>query len=138
MSMTTYTPDANALVHKISVDFNKRSPHEKIYVVQYDDMLSIIALELYNNEELYTIPENANSDIRWVNPDLSIIKADVLGCDADRHIIYVEITRSMVLIPGETDPVIELTLADGRIHSGSFHVVIERNPIQDSDIELQK
>ena len=133
MGVTNYTP--SGISHRTSVDFSKRTVGQPVHIVQYDDTLPILAVSLYNNGQPYRIPESSEVRIRFGKPDKTFVYKSALGCDINRTIVYFEISQQMTVINGDYYPVIELK-DNGRIaNSSAIFVAIDRNPIQNGDIE---
>lgn len=129
-------PDANRIIHEIDVDFGDlRTLKEPIHVVQYDNRTPLIETHLFQNGEVYTIPEGASCNIRWRKPDNLFCYNPALGCNSERNTLYFEITSQMTLSYGDTFPIVEIELDNSIVGSSVIPVVIERNPIQQGDIE---
>lgn len=137
MSITTYAPDASRVVHKTSVDFIKRPVQEIIHLVQYDRSLPIIAVSLNQNGDEITLDESAIVMIRWGKKDHTYVYNTALGCDVAKHVVYFEVTDQMVLYEGLLNPTVEITVANKSANSASIPVLIERNPIQEDDVESE-
>lgn len=133
--MNTYTPDPTRVVHYTSVDLSKRHISDPIHVVQYDDKLPIIAVSIYNDGDLYIIPEDAVINIRYGKPDYTFVYNPALGISSDKTKVYFEVTYQMTVIPGEYQPVIEV---QSGLHTGgtsSIPVNVDKNPITNGMIE---
>lgn len=141
MAITTYTIPAEKIIHNTSVDFSSRfSIINPIHIVQYDNSLPIISVELKNNNKAYVLPSNIEVWIRWKKPDNTFVRKQALGCNSERNTIYFEITQQMVMQYGLFKPVVELIIpsdsSDPSVaSSGCFSVLVDRNPIQNGDIE---
>ena len=139
MGIDIYMPDSNKIVHETKVDFSYRSVQKPIHVVQYDKQLPIIAVTLYVSGKLYTLPANFDVNVKFSKRDKTFIYKPVLGCNADRTVVYFEIDEQMTFIYGLVSPILELSFVDGenvqRAGSSSIAIEIERNPIQETDIE---
>ena len=133
--MGTYTPDSSKVVHSTKVDFITRPMTNPIHLVQYDDTLPIIEVTLYSNGQLYTIPSTADVNVRFGKGDGTMVYNPVLGWDSNRHIVYIEVTQQMTAVKGTFNPVVEIIYDDGVVNSGYLNVIIDRNPIQEGDIE---
>lgn len=129
MEINTYIPDSNKIVHTTQVDFVRRNVNNPIYLVQYDTNIPIIKMDLFNNAEKYTIPENAIVNIRWPKRDGTYVYKRVLGCDPNRNSVYIDVDTNMSVIPGTIYPIIELIINNGIAGSQNFKVAIERNAI---------
>jgi lysophospholipase L1-like esterase len=135
MSVTLYTPDLSKIIHETKVDFRQRVIQPIIHIVQYDKSLPIIAVKLYNNGIAYALPENADVSVRWGKRDHTFVYNAVLGCNSDRTIVYFEITEQMTVFYGEHNPIIELRNGTSLAGSGYIQFYLDRNPIQDGDVE---
>lgn len=141
MAITTYTIPAEKIVHNTSVDFSSRfSIINPIHIVQYDNSLPIISVELKNDNKTYVLPTNIEVWIRWKKQDNTFVRKQALGCNSERNTVYFEITQQMVMQYGSFKPVVELIIpSDGSdpsvASSGYFSVLVDRNPIQNGDIE---
>lgn len=141
MAITTYTIPAEKIVHNTSVDFSSRfSIINPIHIVQYDNSLPIISVELKNDNKIYTLPTGIEVWIRWKKPDNTFVRKQALGCNSERNTVYFEIIQQMVMQYGLFKPVVELIIpsdsSDPSVaSSGCFSVLVDRNPIQNGDIE---
>ena len=141
MAITTYTIPAEKIIHNTSVDFSSRfSIINPIHIVQYDNSLPIISVELKNDNKTYVLPTNIEVWIRWKKPDNTFVRKQALGCNSERNTVYFEITQQMVMQDGSFKPVVELIIpsdgSDPSVASSSyFSVLVDRNPIQNGDIE---
>ena len=133
MAVTTYTP--TGISHTTSVDFSKRSISQPVHIVQYDRTLPILAVSLYNNGQLYFLPESMGVSIRFGKPDKTFVYNKALGCNEDRTIVYFEITQQMSLFYGEFYPVIELTDGESIANSSTIYIIVDKNPVQHDYIE---
>lgn len=134
--MTTYTPDANKVVHTASVDFmNRYAISKPVHLVQYDKTLPIIAVSLYKNQEVYTVPSSADVNVRYRRPDGKFAYNPVLGSNAARTIVYVEMTLPMTSKAGEAEFIIEVVLSTNVVGSSTLKAVIDENPVQEDAIE---
>ena len=135
MSVASYTPGPSKIVHESRVDFRQRVVQSMIHIVQYDKSLPIIAVELYSNGQKWALPSDANVKVRWGKRDHTYVYLDVLGCNADRTIVYFEIVEQMTVFYGEHNPVLEVLIGESVACSSYIPFYIDRNPIQRSDIE---
>lgn len=143
MSIGFYTIPDNKIVHYTQVDIS--SWHcivAPIHVVQYDNKIPIIAVKLRNNGASYIINSSSmEAWIRWKKPDGTFVRKQALGCNTTQNTLYFEITQQMVMCDGTVKPVVELVIpavSNGEPSvacSSSFSVVIDKNPIQNGDIE---
>ncbi|MCD8372959.1 MAG: hypothetical protein LUD27_06645 [Clostridia bacterium] len=133
--MTTYTPSSEKIVHETSVDFKKRPVVEPIHIVQYDNSLPIVAVTLYSDYELYSLPSSASANIKVKKPDGKFVYNEVLGCNSDRTVIYFEVTAAMTSFYGELHSVIEIVVNGGVAASANITLVVDKNPVQSDDVE---
>lgn len=133
--MIEYTIPANRILHSTKVDFSHRVVNKAIHVVQYDKQMPIIAVELNLSSASYTVPAGMEVRVRWSKPDNTFVYKDVLGSNADRTIVYFDVDEQMSFYSGSCDPIIELYISDTeKAGSSPIPIVIDKNPIQDSDI----
>ena len=136
MALKTYTPTTDKIVHTTSVDFNIRpSIFKPVHLVQYDNQLPIIAVALYNNGQPYAVPDGLDANIRLGKKDRKFVSNPALGCSTDRKTLYFEVTTQMVTDEGKTFPIVELVTTDKIAGSSPICVLVERNPVQEGDIE---
>lgn len=133
--MNTYTISSDAIVHTTSVDFMDRGIQVPVHLVQYDDRLPIIEVSLFKNRESYTLPSSAEANIRFGKKDGTFVINPVLGKSSDGKKVYVEVTLQMVTNYGCFEPIIELVVNSKIAGSGYFNVIVDRNPVQQTDVE---
>lgn len=125
----------DAIIQETTADFLKQTDYKALRIVQYDNNLRIIAVSLFKNGVPYSIPNDAVMYIRWGKKDHTYVRNLVLGCNEDRNVIYFKITRNMVTGYGPHTPILELIIDGESAGSTYLYFDVERNPIQDSDIE---
>lgn len=142
MATTIYTVPSTKIVHETKVDFSARHDYcPPIYLVQYDNSIPIIAVTLRNQQTTYKLDDTHEVWIRWRKPDNTFVRKKALGCNTSKNVVYFEVTQQMVMISGNINPVVELIIpgstdTDPQVaSSASFNVFIERNPIQNGDME---
>lgn len=140
MSIPFYSPAEDKVVHYTSVDFAARYINAPVHLVQYDNGLPIIAVSLYLNGVPYEIPDTIDTaNVRVAKTDNKYVYNPVLGTNSERNVLYVEVTRQMVAAYGDEHPILELvkyaTEIDQIVASGSFHVIVDPNPVRDTNIE---
>ena len=133
MGLQLYEP--TGISHPTLVDFSKRSINQPVHLVQYDKSLPILAVSLYNNGQLYPLPDDAIASIRLGKPDKTFVYNRALGCNSNRTVVYFEVTQQMTLIEGEYYPLVEITREDKIANSSSIYIIIDRNPVQHDYIE---
>lgn len=133
--MATYTPTATEIVHYTKADFRRRPIVEAVHIVQYDDSMPILAVELYSDGLVYQAPSANTFKIRFGHGDRTFSYVDALGTNADRTIVYFRITPAMTYRFGLKKPVVEMTAGFTFANSSEIPVMIDRNPIQESDEE---
>lgn len=131
--MATYTPTATEIVHYTKADFRRRPIVEAVHIVQYDDSMPILAVELYSDGLVYQAPSTNTFKIRFGHGDRTFSYVDALGTNADRTIVYFRITPAMTYRFGLKKPVVEMTAGFTFANSSEIPVMIDRNPIQESD-----
>ena len=135
MSISVYTPEDTKILHTADADFVSRQIGRPVHIVQYDDSLPILAVKLFNDGQAYTIPRNANVNIRLNKPDGTYIYNPALGCSEDRRIVYFEITPQMAAYAGESSPVVEIDYEGSVAASSPIGIVIDCNPLPNDGIE---
>lgn len=153
MSISKYTIKSNDVIHETNVDLAKRTISMPIYLMQYDNTLPIIAVKLYKNSEIYRIPNDDNIDmyVRWGLRDKNFVYKPILGCNDNRDTVYFAVDELMVFYDGEMNQVLEMvvnesfedrnidgiTTVNKRTLSSSYiKVIVDRNPIQKTDIQM--
>lgn len=125
---------SSRIFHETSVDFVTRRIEKPIHLLQYDKDLPIIEVSLYNNNEEYTLPNIANMNLRFSKRDGKFVYKPIMGCDETRKKIYFEAGIQMTLFEGTYSPILELSV-DGNVAGSSYiTIIIDRNPIQNSQI----
>lgn len=142
MATSEYTVPSTKIIHETKVDFSARHDYcAPIHLVQYDNSIPIIAVTLRNKQTTYKLDDSHEVWIRWRKPDNTFVRKKALGCNSSKNVVYFEVTQQMVMLCGNTEPVVELIIPGGTgtdpqvASSASFNVVIERNPIQNGDIQ---
>lgn len=109
--------------------------------MQYDKTIPIMEVDLYLNNVEYALPDELDVRVRWSKKDRTFVYKDILGCSTDRKSVYFEIDEQMSFYAGIVYPIIELKVSesvdDEIAGSGPIPVVIDPNPILDSDVESQ-
>lgn len=127
------------IIHKSKVDFNKDISPLVISVTQYDINIPIIAVELFNNDQKYTLDNNMSVRVRLKKKDGYIVYNPVLGYNQERTMVYFEITQQMSVLCGEIYPILEISVnsnAGVNIAGSSYiPILIRKNPIQNGDTE---
>lgn len=135
MGVSTYTPPSDRIIHNTAVDFGERwSLGTAVNLMQYDKTLPIIAVSLYSGGQPYTIPSNADLNVRVGKPDGTKVYNPVLGCNAQRTICYVEATRQICAAYGQALAVLELLVNTNIAGSSYILFDIARNPAQENAI----
>lgn len=133
MAVSVYNPSSTKIVHWTGVDFASRpTSFPPIHLVQYDQGLPIIAVNLYKEGQVYTIPSNANANILVEKRDGTFVSNPALGCNQDRNVLYFEATYQMLYFDKIIKPVIEIKLSDTEYAGSSpIIIVVDRNPVQE-------
>ena len=137
MSVSTYTPGADRIVHTTKVDFVSRNIETPIHVVQYDNTLPVVEVSLYKNGQVYAVPSSiTHVNIRCSRPDGGKIYNPILGASSDRTKLYFEITQVMAMKDGKVKIVIELSNNTNVVSSSHIFLSVDRNPVQENDIQV--
>ena len=135
MAVKEYMPSSDKKIHKTSADFILRNCPREVHIVQYDKTQPIVEVELFNNGKRYSLPENAVMNLRFSKPDRTFVYKAVLGCNKDRNIVYFDIDQQMSFLYGKVNPILELVLDDMIAGTSPIPIEIDRNPIQNGDLE---
>ena len=129
-------PPQDAILHPAQVYFLSRRLPGIVHLVQYDQSLPYLAVELYESDEPYTVPEGAAVNIRMAKPVPSTKKVynPAYGISSDRHTVYIQVTPQMTVVAGCTNPVIEVVVDGGIACTGTLRLEIDPNPVQETDL----
>lgn len=129
-------PPQDAILHPAQVYFLSQRLPGIVHLVQYDQSLPYLAVELYEGDAPYTVPDGAAVNIRMAKPVPSTKKVynPAYGISSDRHTVYIQVTPQMTVVAGCTNPVIEVVVDGGIACTGTLRIEIDRNPVQESDI----
>lgn len=137
MAVISYTPESFMIVHQTMVDFSHRTIEKPINLVQYDAEIPVIAVSLYLKGHPYTIPvsdTNITIKVRWGKKGNSYVYKDILGCNAERNVVYFGIDTDMSSEHGVFNPIIELIVTSGgkeyKVGSSQMTIIFDRNPVQ--------
>ena len=136
MAVSVYNVPSERIVHKSAVDFQDRSHiAASVHLMQYDKSLPVIEVELFSGGKPYIIPANADMNVRVGKPDGKKVFNAVLGCNSQRNIVYVEVTRQISAAYGTALAAIEVVITQDVAGSSYIRLDIDRNPAQDDAIE---
>lgn len=135
--MDIFTENNSYFIHETSADFVLRSVSKEVHVVQYDNLLPIIKVNLFNNGEVYTLPQGSDVRIRLCKVDHTFVYKSVLGCNEERTAVYFDVDHQMTAIHSKIIIVLELHIetTTGLAGSSPIIFIIDKNPIQEGDIE---
>ena len=129
MAIATYSPPDGAIVKKARADFDLRIVQQPVHLVQYDDTVSVLAVSLYKSGQPWTVPTNADVNIRMDKRDGHYVYNPALGVNEERNVVYLAITRQMTVHEGTVYPVLEVLIEDGTASTASLRLDIDRNPV---------
>lgn len=136
MAVSVYNVPSERIVHKSAVDFQDRSHiAASVHLMQYDKSLPVIEVELFSGGKPYIIPANADMNVRVGKPDGKKVFNAVLGCNSQRNIVYVEVTRQISAAYGTALAAIEVVITQDVAGSSYIRLDVDRNPAQDDAIE---
>lgn len=136
MSVTTYIPPSDRIIHNTAVDFGERwSLGTAVNLMQYDKTLPIIAVSLYSGGQLYTIPSSADLNVRVGKSDGTKVYNPVLGCNSTRNVAYIEVTRQISAVYGPALATLELIIEGDVAYSSYILLDVAKNPAPDDAIE---
>lgn len=123
-------PEAS-IKQTVEVAVDKFYASDVIRWMQYDDALSIVAIDLQYEDQHWVVPDGATVRVRMKKPDKHTISNDVLGMD-ESGIVYFIATRQMTAAWGKGMLSIEVS-ASGTKNSANVIVLIGENPVKDED-----
>lgn len=133
--MNIFIKSENDIIHETSVDFVRRPVSKEIHVVQYDNLLQVVKVNLYDNGERYILPNEAIVNLRFSKIDHTFVYTECEK-DPDRNdIVYFRLTDQMTVLPSKVEVVLEIIAIDKIASSSPITIIIDRNPIQNDDIE---
>ena len=136
MSVTTYMPPSDRIIHNTAVDFGERwSLGTAVNLMQYDKTLPIIAVSLYSGRQPYTIPSSADLNARVGKSDGTKVYNPVLGCNSTRNVAYIEVTRQISAVYGPALATLELIIEGNVAYSSYILLDVAKNPAPDDAIE---
>ena len=135
--INTYVENQKDIIHHTLVDFSLRPVPNEINIVQYDKSLPIVKVDLYQNGKRYQLEENDTIFVRFGKNDHTFVYDAILGASEDRKSVYFEISEQMATVAGKVSPVLELTRSEKIAQSSPIPITINKNPIQDGDIESE-
>jgi hypothetical protein len=135
--MDIYTVKDTDIVYETSVDFGTRQVPQDIHIVQYDSSQPIIAVELYKNGRVFKLPAGYEANVRFGKRDGTFVYKKALGTNSDGDVLYWAVDVQMSLLYGKVQPIIELLYDGAVVGSSAMPLVIDRNPVQSSDVESQ-
>ncbi len=124
----------NSVVFKRNISIGGGAPCDPLRLVQYDDTLPILAATLWLSGAKYTPPSGATVRIRWHKPDGTAAYNPAFGV-TDDGVVYIQITQQMTAAAGVGFGNIEITTAAGVKNSDAIPFVIEKNAVQEGQIE---
>lgn len=130
-----YTPSKTDVVHHTSASLTDRWQSLPVHLLQYDQTLPIIAVDIYANGSQYEVPRGAAVNLRMDKPDGKHAYNPAKGLSSDRHTAYFEVTAQMTAAHGESSPAVEIVVNGGISGSGSFSLVIDKNPVPEDAYE---
>lgn len=131
----TYTPPSTSVIHNAQVSLTDRSPASVVNLVQYDDMLPIVAVALRANNLPYTVPSGASVNVRMAKPDGTYVYNPALGVSENAQTAYIAVTLQMTAAFGKSTPTIEIVIDGNVAATGAFTVIIDENPVPESAVE---
>lgn len=136
MSVLTYTPPSDRLIHSAEVDFGGRhSLTSPVHLMQYDKSLPLVAVKLYLNGMPFKLSNGASVNLRVGKRDGTTVYNPVLGCDASRTMVYCEMTKQICSEYGSTPAILELMIGENIAGSSYLLLDIAKNPVQEGSVE---
>lgn len=122
------------MVRDVNVSFDKRETESIVHIIQYDDVLPVIAVHLWNNSSPYNIPDGAAVNVRLCKADKTYVYNPSLGVSEDRNTAYIEVTAQMAAADGLAIAIIEV-VNSGIAGTGVFVLDVGKNPVPDDVIQ---
>ena len=133
--ITIYSPPATAQIKACAVDFDLRRAPVPVHLVQYDKTIPILAVSLYKGSSPYTLPADAEVNVRMNKRNNLCVYNPALGCNESRDVVYVAVTPQMTTQDGTFEPILEVVINSGVAGTSPMQLVIRRNPVQEDAIE---
>lgn len=133
--ITIYSPPATAQIKACAVDFDLRRAPVPVHLVQYDKTIPILAVSLYKGSSPYTLPADAEVNVRMNKRNNLYVYNPALGCNESRDMVYVAVTPQMTTQDGTFEPILEVVINSGVAGTSPLQLVIRRNPVQEDAIE---
>ena len=133
--ITIYSPPVTAQIKACAVDFDLRRAPVPVHLVQYDKTIPILAVSLYKGSSPYTLPADAEVNVRMNKRNNLYVYNPALGCNESRDMVYVAVTPKMTTQDGTFEPILEVVINSGVAGTSPLQLVIRRNPVQEGDLE---
>lgn len=133
--ITIHSPPATAQIKACAVDFDLRRAPVPVHLVQYDKTIPILAVSLYKGSSPYTLPADAEVNVRMNKRNNLCVYNPALGCNESRDVVYVAVTPQMTTQDGTFEPILEVVINSGVAGTSPLQLVIRRNPVQEDAIE---
>lgn len=133
--ITIYSPPVTAQIKACAVDFDLRRAPVPVHLVQYDKTIPILAVSLYKGSSPYTLPADAEVNVRMNKRNNLYVYNPALGCNESRDMVYVAVTPQMTTQDGTFEPILEVVINSGVAGTSPLQLVIRRNPVQEDAIE---
>lgn len=119
------------------IDFVYPDLTPPVFIAQYDEKRTVIALQLYKAGRKYILPEQIGVNVRWGKPDQTYVYKSVEGCNSARDTVYILVDYQMSVVYGTIKPTIEVVTPDKFAVAAESHfkVVIVQDPIQEGMVE---
>lgn len=134
MAVTTYTPPAGRVILNTWAALGSRCVPQRVYLMQYDEGLPVVACALYKDGQPFAVPTGASVRLRMDKGGYPVYH-DALGVSAARTVAYFEITAAMTVRYGDFAAVIEIETADGdTAGTGYLRLEVRKNPVQEPNL----
>lgn len=119
------------------IDFVYPDLTPPVFIAQYDEKRTVIALQLYKAGRKYILPEQVGVNVRWGKPDQTYVYKSVEGCNSARDTVYILVDYQMSVVYGTIKPTIEVVTPEKLAVAAESHfkVVIVKDPIQEGMVE---
>lgn len=109
------------LIKEIQLNLNGGDEQVKVHVKQGDINSRLLKITLYEDGELYTIPQDTTARFAWTKPDGLCVLGDAVISD---HVVLIELTQQMLASFGDATCEVMLYCDEALLTSAVFTAAI--------------
>lgn len=109
------------LIKEIQLNLNGGDEQVKVHVKQGDINSRLLKITLYEDGELYTIPQDATARFAWTKPDGLCVLGDA---SISEHVVLIELTQQMLASFGDATCEVMLYCDEALLTSAVFTAAI--------------